>query len=624
MLSKFPTWKYILLVVVSLVAFVYAIPNIYPDSPAIQVSGAKAAIEVGHVELDRAKTALEKADIHYDSGAVVGRSVLFLFADSEAQLQAREVVQEALGSQFVVALSLAPTTPKWLEALGAKPMKLGLDLRGGVHFLMEVDMESAVKKRLEIYRDEVRDKLREEKIGYGRVKEKHEDIQVSFRSETDREKALPVLRKFFPQFDTSLDDAGGATDITMTMTKQALKDIQDYAVSQNLTTIRNRVNELGVAEPVVQRQGVNRIVVELPGVQDTAAAKRVIGRTANLEFRLVDIRTTYRGSGTKVPASSEIIEFKDGRQKPVVVQKRVIVTGDRVVDAQSNYDENGRPQVNIKLDGRGGRMMNKVTRDHIKDPMAVVFIESRPETITTVEQGKTVKKVQMVETREVINQATIQSALGQNFRITGLDSPMESSELALLLRAGALAAPMYYVEERTVGPSLGQQNIADGLNSLLVGFVIVLLFMAAYYRVFGLIADMALTMNLVLLVACMSLIPGATLSLPGMAGIVLTVGMAVDANVLIFARIREELRNGASPAAAISSGYDRAFVTILDANITTLLVAVVLFVFGSGPVKGFAVTLSIGILSSMFTAITGTRAIVTLVYGGRQLKSLKI
>jgi len=624
MLSKFPTWKYILLVVVSVVAFVYAIPNIYPDSPAVQVSGAKASVEVGHAELDRAKAALEKAGIHYDSGAVVGRSVLILFADSEAQLEAREVVQEALGSRFVVALSLAPTTPGWLEALGAKPMKLGLDLRGGVHFLMEVDMASAVKKRLEIYRDEVRDKLREEKIGYGRVREKHEDIQVSFRSAVDQEKALPVLRKFFPQFDTSLDDAGGATDISMTMTRQALKDIEDYAVSQNLTTIRNRVNELGVAEPVVQRQGVNRIVVELPGVQDTAAAKRVIGRTANLEFRLVDVQTTYRGSGTKLPANSEIIEFKDGRQQPVVVQKRVIVTGDRVVDAQSNYDENGRPQVNIKLDGRGGRMMNKVTRDHIKDPMAVVFIESRPETITTIEHGKTVKKVNMVETREVINQATIQSALGQNFRITGLDSPVESSELALLLRAGALAAPMYYVEERTVGPSLGQQNIEDGLKSLLVGFVIVLLFMVAYYRVFGLIADMALTMNLVLLVACMSLIPGAALSLPGMAGIVLTVGMAVDANVLIFARIREELRNGLSPAAAISSGYDRAFVTILDANITTLLVAVVLFVFGSGPVKGFAVTLSIGILSSMFTAITGTRALVTLVYGGKQLKSLKI
>lgn len=623
MLNKYPLWKYLLVLAVAIFAFIYALPNLYPDDPAIQISGSSAAVEVKQFHVDKASEALKAAGLDVKAAQLQERAGLVRLPDPEAQLRARDVVAAALGEEFVVALNLAPTTPEWLKALGAFPMKLGLDLRGGVHFLMEVDMASALNTRFENTRDEIRDRLREERIRYRTVRAIDGGVEVQFASAELRNKARDLLRDDLNQFQ--LEEIDGDTfGMVFTITDDARREIQDYAISQNLTTIRNRVNELGVAEPVVQRQGVDRIVVQLPGIQDTAAAKRVLGRTANLEFRLVDWENDPATVGNRAPAGSEFLPFKGENRPPVLLKQRVIVTGDRVVNAQPNYDENGRPQVNIQLDTTGGRMMHRVTKDHVRDSMAVVFIETKPVFRTRVVDGQEVTERIMEVRREVINVATIQSALSSNFRITGLDSPAESSELALLLRAGALAAPMYYVEERTVGPSLGLQNIEAGIKSLILGFVLVLAFMLVYYRVFGLFANIALFMNLLLLVACMSLIPGATLSLPGMAGIVLTVGMAVDANVLIFSRIKEELNNGLSPQAAINAGYDRAFTTILDANITTLMVALVLFLFGTGPVKGFAVTLSIGILTSMFTAIIGTRAMVNLAYGGRQINSLHV
>ncbi|OUS24858.1 protein-export membrane protein SecD [Gammaproteobacteria bacterium 45_16_T64] len=625
MLNKYPLWKYLLLVVVITIGTIYSLPNLYPDDPAVQISGASAAIKVDLLAVDRAKEALNKAGIAYKSADLLTqlpKSGLFRFNDTDAQLKAKKVISETLGEKnFVVALNLAPTTPDWLASLGASPMKLGLDLRGGVHFLMEVNMETALDKRMEDTVAQIRDKLREDKIYYKQVVQQAQGAVVSFKAVELQEQASDVLSKEFREYLVEESTKGDELLVTLTLTAQARKDIEDYAISQNLTSIRNRVNLLGVAEPIVQRQGANRIVIQIPGIQDAAAAKRVIGKAASLEFRLVDWENP-NFTGSRAPAGSELLPFNEGGD--VLLKKKVIVNGDRVIGARSNYDENGRPQVNINLDSRGGKMMNTVTRKHVKDRMAVVFIELKPEKKVVVENGVETTKVVIKKIREVINIATIQSALGNDFRITGLDSPEEASELALLLRAGALAAPMYFVEERTVGPSLGAENIASGLMSLQIGFGVVMIFMIAYYRVFGLFANIALTVNLLLLVAVMSLIPGATLSLPGMAGIVLTVGMAVDANVLIFSRIKEELAAGARTQEAIHSGFDRAFVTILDANITTLLVALILFIFGSGPVKGFSVTLSIGIITSMFTAIVGTRALVNLVYGGSSQKKLSL
>ena len=623
MLNQYPLWKYLLLLVVAAIGFIYALPNLYPDDPAVQVSGASASIQVDALALEKAKNALDKAGVPYKQAEKLQKSALLRFSDSDSQLRAKDIVAGALGKNYVVALNLAPTTPEWLAGLGAAPMKLGLDLRGGVHFLMEVDMDSTLRKRFALTRDGIKDRLRDEKIRYGRVQATESGVRLSFKTEELRERANTLIRKEFRDFVVTADEVQNSFNLLLVLTEQTKKEIQDYAIAQNLTSLRNRVNLLGVAEPVVQRQGINRIVIQIPGIQDAAAAKRVIGRAANLEFRMADWEHPEMVTGTRAPAGSEFLPFK-GENRNVLLKKRIIVTGDQVIDAKSNYDENGRPQVNITLDARGGRQMNTVTRKHVKDQMAVVFIELKPEETITLVDGKPVKKVTMNETRQVINVATIQSALGASFRITGLDSPAEASELALLLRAGALAAPMYFVEERTVGPSLGKANIEAGLASLALGFALVMVFMLVFYKVFGLIANIALTANLLLLVAVMSMIPGATLSLPGMAGIVLTVGMAVDANVLIFSRIKEELKSGASPQSAIHSGFDRAFVTILDANITTLLVALILFIFGTGPVKGFSVTLSIGILTSMLTAIMGTRAMVNLVYGGRSLKTLRL
>ncbi|PIE44308.1 MAG: protein translocase subunit SecD [Gammaproteobacteria bacterium] len=615
MLNKYPLWKNILLAVVLLIGITYALPNLYPDDYAVQITGASATTSIDTRVLELAEKALDKAGIAYRNPELGKKNAMLRFDSGALQLAAQPVIKSALGADYLVALNLAPTTPEWLDALGAGPMKLGLDLRGGVHFLLEVDMDQAVAKRMDIYSSDVKRKLREEKIRYRGVKHLDDgSLEVKFSKEQERAKGFDYLRKEYPEFAVRELDKDGKFYLKLVMTEAKVKEIADYAVKQNLTTLRNRVNELGVAEPLVQRQGRDRIVVELPGVQDTARAKRVIGKTANLEFRLE----------ARLDDSSMTVDefpFRDNPARTARVEKDIIVTGDSVANASANFDENGRPQVNITLDGKGGKIMSNVTRDAVKRRMAVVFIEHKAGDTDPADGEDTARRIKIE--KSIISLATIQTALGSSFRITGLDSVAESSELALLLRAGALAAPIYFVEERTVGPSLGKQNIDSGLKSVVIGFSLVVVFMLVYYRLFGLIANLALILNLVLLSALMSII-SATLTLPGIAGIVLTVGMAVDANVLIYERIKEEIKNGLPVQSAIHSGYSRAFVAIFDANITTLLVAIILFAVGTGPVKGFAVTLSIGILTSMFTAIVFTRAMVNAIYGGRNIKQLAI
>ena len=622
---RFPLWKYGLIILVTVASLIYSLPNLYPDEPAIQISGASASVPADQAVMERATTALNVAGIAFHDAEVQEKGILVRVDTAETQLKAQDAVRRALGDSYVVALNLAQTTPDWLKALGAGPMKLGLDLRGGVHFMLEVDMAKALEQRQESYVTDIKDKFREKKLAYRVVAEREQGFELKFATADDRLKAVDYVKLEFPEFTQAQREADGAFLVDLTFRPEKLREITDYAVNQNLTTIRNRVNELGVAESVVQRQGASRIVVELPGVQDTAEAKRILGRTASLEFRFVDWDHNGEAVSGIAPPGTELIPFKSGADAPVLLQKRKIVTGERVVNAQSGFDELSNPQVNISLDSRGGKLMADATRDNVGKLMAVVFVESKQKTrVVTNAEGKQVEMRETFVEKNVINRATIQSMLGSQFRITGLDSPAEAAELALLLRAGALAAPMYFVEERTVGPSLGQENIDKGVLSTQVGFALVAIFMIAVYKGFGLIANVALVLNVAILMAIMGAM-GAALSLPGIAGIVLTVGMAVDANVLIFERIREELQRGMSPQAAIMAGYDRAFVTILDSNLTTLIVAVILFAVGSGPVKGFAVTLSIGIMSSMFTAITVTRAIVNLVYGGnRRVTKLSI
>lgn len=617
MLNKYPLWKNLVIVIALVIGFVYALPNVFPDDFAVQITGARSSTEVDQRIIDRAVDALEAKGIQVKESELQERDALIRLNDAESQLRARPVVQEALGRDYLVALNMAPSTPGWLESLGAGPMKLGLDLRGGVHFLLEVDMETAVDQRLEAMSGQIKRELREERVRYrGGDVEGNRSIVLSFRDESSRSEAFDLIRDQYNQFLLDEQTEEGEYLLVLSMSEAEVKSIQDYALEQNLTTIRNRVNELGVAEPLVQRQGADRIIVELPGVQDTAAAKRVLGATANLEFRLE----------ARQDASSADIEtfpFRDNPNREARLEREVIVTGDNVSNAQQAFDENGQPQVNITMDSVGGDLMNRATRNAIGRRMAVLFIEYRTETEEVVVDGETRTVDNRVVEKGIISLATIQSALGSSFRITGLDSIPEAAELALLLRAGSLAAPMYFVQERTIGPSLGQKNIDAGMMSVLLGFVLVLCYMVVYYRGFGVIANIALTLNLMLLIACMSIL-SATLTLPGIAGIVLTVGMAVDANVLIFERIKEELKSGIPPQSAINSGYSRAFVSIFDANITTLLVAVILFAMGSGPVKGFAVTLSIGILTSMFSGLMVSRSIVNLVYGGRQVEKLSI
>lgn len=618
MLNRYPLWKNFLILLVLVIAGLYAAPNLYPDDYAIQVSAGRNAAPVDQGTLASIEQRLEEVGLTAKATELQEGGVgLIRLGGSDAQLEARELIAQTLGSDYTVAMNLAPTTPEWLRAIGAGPMTLGLDLRGGVHFLMEVDMAQAVAQRLDVYVSEIKTKLREEKLRY-RMVDHLEDgrLSVRFDDVAVRDEAQGLLRRTWPEFMVDAAADGEDYFLYINLTEETIRQIEDYAIKQNLTTLRNRVNELGVAEPLVQRQGRNRIVVQLPGVQDAAAAKRVIGKTANLEFRLEALPDTSR-------ALTETYDFRSQPGRTAALEKDIIITGSSVSNAQAAFDENGMPQVSITLDGPGGQMMNRVTRNAIQRRMAVLFVEHKQRTLVQTVEGERVERRIPYTEKSIISLATIQSTLGNQFRITGLDSAQESSELALLLRAGALAAPVYFVEERTVGPSLGATNIEQGTLSVQIGFALVLVFMLVYYKVFGLLANIALTLNLVLLMAVMSLL-SATLTLPGIAGIVLTVGMAVDANVLIFERIKEELKNGLPVQSAINAGFSRAFTTILDANVTTLIAAVILFAMGTGPVKGFAVTLSVGILTSMFTALLVTRALVNLVYGGRTLKKLMI
>lgn len=621
---RYPAWKYVLILFVLVISTLYALPSLYPDEPAVQISGAKAGSQIDQTVLTRAEQILKSASIATHDGSFGQNAALLRVRTSEDQLKAQEVLRRELGENYVVALNLAPTTPAWLQAIGAKPMKLGLDLRGGVHFLLEVDMSKALEQRLETATADIRRNLRDNKVNFNGVRQNKDNIVVSFANTTDRDNAVSILRRQSNDFSIQSLASTDGPILQLKYTEARLQEINQYAVNQNLTTLRNRINELGVAEALVQSQGSNRIVVDLPGVQDTAEAKRVLGRTANLEFRLVSEQAdTYAGG--PVPAGTQAFPFEKLDGPTILLKRQRIVTGERVQNAMSGYDENNQPEVNITLDTAGGKLMADATRNAVGKQMAVLFIENKQRIsyVTDPATGKTVETRTPYTESVVINRATIQAVLGSQFRITGVGTPQEASELALLLRAGALAAPMYFVEERTVGPSLGQDNIDKGILSTQVGFVLVALFMIVFYRVFGLIANFALFMNLAMILTVMSWI-GAALSLPGIAGIVLTIGMAVDANVLICERIREEIRWGASPKQAIVAGYDRAYTTIFDSNLTTLLVAFILFAIGSGPIKGFAVTLAIGIVCSMFTAITVTRGIVQLVYGKRRIDHLSI
>ena len=618
MMNQYPIWKYLLLVVVLVVGAIYALPNVYGEDPALQISAGRNA-SIDEAVRDRLVSTLDTAGITVKQAEVKPGQLLIRFNDTETQLKAVDYVKSELGTNYVVALNLAPATPDWLNSLNALPMYLGLDLRGGVHFLMEVDMEAAAERALERYGNDVRSLLREARIRYAMIRAEAQGVRVIFRSNEDREQSRELIRKELPTLKLEDIDTDDKPGLLATMDEQELRDIETFALQQNILTLRNRVNELGVAEPVIVQQGANRIVVQLPGVQDTAEAKRILGATATLEYRAVDTEHDVQAAvaGT-VPAGSRIYKDRDGN--PVLLKKAVIVTGDQIVNASSGLDQQtGGPQVSVMLDAKGARSMLNFTKKSVGKPMAVVFIENKSETrIVDGEPVKTSKKIE-----EVISVATIRDVFSKRFQTTGLDSPQEAHELALLLRSGALAAPINIVEERTIGPSLGKDNIEQGFNSVIIGFIAVLVFMALYYKTFGLVADLALALNLVLIIAVLSMLQ-ATLTMPGIAGIVLTVGMAVDANVLIFERIREELRNGNSPQASIHSGYEKAFSTIADANITTLIAAVVLLSYGTGAIKGFAVTLAIGIVTSMFTAILGTRAVINLIYGGRRVSRLSI
>jgi preprotein translocase subunit SecD len=619
MLNRYPLWKNLFIALIVAMGFYYAAPNLYAPDPALQIGGSSGAQGINERLMERASEALSEASIGHFGEEVQesGKTGLIRLESREQQLKAQAILQRALGDGYIVALNLAPTTPDWLVSGGAQPMKLGLDLSGGVHFKLEVDVDAATDRKLEQYENGIKRRLREERIR-GRIALEGTRIGMTFRSVEDREAARAEVRDFYPELLLDRVDED-MPQLFAEVTEATIGEVVEYAVAQNLTTLRNRVNELGVSEPLVQRQGKNRIVVELPGIQDTAEAKRILGKVANLEFRLV--------AEANAPISErQRFDYRGETRQGMTewLERDIIITGERVSNAAASFDQNGQPNVQITLDGEGGMLMSRATRANVKRRMGVLFIERKYRTrYETDENGETVVIRDPYDEKKVLTAPVIQSALGAQFQITGLDSPAESSELALMLRAGALAAPISFVEERTVGPSLGAENIELGVKSLQLGLALVVLFMMVYYRIFGVIAVVALTANLVLLVAVMSLL-SATLTLPGIAGIVLTVGMAVDANVLIFARIREELAAGTSNQLAIHSGFERAVTTILDANITTLIVAIILYAVGTGPIKGFAVTLSVGIITSMFTAIMGTRALVNMSYGGRRVERLSI
>jgi preprotein translocase subunit SecD len=604
-MNQYPAWKYVLILLIVAVGVLYALPNLYGEDPAVQVTSTRG-FELSADVTNRIDDALTAQQIRYKSmQRVEDQRLLYRFNSSDDQLRAADAMQAAAGDNYIVALNLAHATPNWLRALGGKPLTLGLDLQGGVHFLMQLDMETAEGQAINRYVDSIRATLRDEGIRYVTVREEAGGIRILLRTAEDRAETERIINRDQTLAGLNLRNlpAGETFGIQATIQEQALLEVQQTALKQNITTLRNRINELGVAEPVVQQQGADRVVVQLPGVQDMAEAKKILGSTATLEYRAVDeTNDPFSAAQTgRVPADSRL--YTDQNGQPILLKKRLIVTGDQLIGASGGFDQQtGSPQVSVTLDGVGADRMLDFTRENVGNRMAVVYIEQKP-------GGQRVE--------DVISVAVVREPFGKRFQTTGLDSIQEASQLALLLRAGALAAPMEIAFQRTVGPSLGADNIRRGFQSVMIGFALVLVFMAIYYRVFGLIANVALTVNLVLLIALLSML-GATLTMPGIAGIVLTVGMAVDANVLIFERIREEIDNGNTPQASIRAGYEKAFSTIADANVTTLIAAFVLFLFGTGPVKGFAVTLSLGIVTSMFTAIMGTRALVNLVYGRRK------
>ncbi|UUS61286.1 MULTISPECIES: protein translocase subunit SecD [unclassified Acinetobacter] len=631
---RYPAWKYLLILVVLAISTLYALPSLYPDEPAVQISGAKAGTQIDQSIVQKAEQILKSENIASHDNNFTNNAALLRVDSSEQQLKAKEALRRGLGENYVVALNLAPTTPEWLQKIGAKPMKLGLDLRGGVHFLLEVDMDKAISQRMETSAADLRRQLRDNKLKFNSLSLNNNTITMQFANNDDRSAAMDFLRRNGNEYTQQAVATTEGSTLRLSYTDTRKQEIQSYAVNQNLTTLRNRINELGVAEALVQTQGSNRIVVELPGVQDTAEAKRVLGRTANLEFRLVsDLNDQYIDPYTgqakgSLPPGTEVFAYESldsGRQ--LLLNRNRILTGERVQNASSGFSQDtGGAEVNITLDTAGGKLMSEATRNAVGKRMAVLFIENKQKISYVADPTTgTQTEVRTPYTESVvINAATIQAVLGSQFRITGLDSPQEASELALMLRAGALAAPMYFVEERVIGPSLGQENIDKGVLSTQIGFLLVAIWMVVFFRVFGLIANFALVVNLAMILTIMSWI-GASLTLPGIAGIVITIGMAVDANVLICERIREEIKWGASPKQAIVAGYDRAYNTIFDSNLTTFLVAFILFAIGTGPIKGFAVTLMIGIVCSMFTAITVTRAIVQIIYGKkRNLKKLSI
>ena len=619
-MNRYSLWKHLLIIVIIAVGCLYALPNLYGKDPALQVSAARGA-EISELTRYSVEDALDKAGIQYGAISVAAGNLVVRFQDEGTQLKAQDIVKEALGRSYTVALNLAPATPGWLQSFGAEPMFLGLDLRGGVHFLMQVDMEAAVAKAEERYVSDIRTQLRDNRIRYKTITRRRDGgLLIRFRGADQLQQGITEIEDNFPDLEFEQPEAdSGEFPLTARLSDTAVKETRRLALQQNITTLRKRVNELGVAEPVIQQQGLERVVVQLPGVQDTARAKTILGATATLEFRMTDEEHSVQDAlDGRVPAGSRLYYERGGN--PVLLKKQVMLTGDYIIDAAAGFDSvSGSPNVSITLDGKGAKRFSDATAEEVGRNMAVVFIENKTETVER--DGERVKRRETIE--EVINVATIREQLGKRFQITGLDTSEEARNLALLLRAGALAAPIEIIEERTVGPSLGQDNIDKGFMSVKIGFILVLIFMAYWYKAFGLAADVALALNLVLIVALLSMLQ-ATLTLPGIAGIVLTVGMAVDANVLIFQRIREEIRNGNSPQASIHAGYEKAFTTIADANITTLFAALVLFSFGTGPIKGFAVTLSLGIVCSMFTAIMVTRAIVNLLYGGKKLRRLVI
>ncbi|WP_094101060.1 protein translocase subunit SecD [Lonsdalea iberica] len=615
MLNRYPLWKYIMLIVAVLVGLLYALPNLYGEDPAIQITGARGAA-ASESTLVQVQNVLKEQNLSSKSIALENGAILARFSNPDVQLRAREALLGELGDKFVVALNLAPATPQWLRVLGAEPMKLGLDLRGGVHFLMEVDMDTALGKLQEQTMDSLRSDLREKNIPYASVrKSDNYGVDIRFRDGQTRDQGVSYLTS---RHRDLVINANGDATLRAVMSDARLSEAREYAVQQNINILRNRVNQLGVAEPLVQRQGADRIVVELPGIQDTARAKEILGATATLEFRLVNANadSTAAASG-RVPGDSEVKQMREGG--PVVLYKRVILTGDHITDSTSSSDEYNRPQVNISLDSAGGNIMSNFTKDNIGKLMATLFVEYKDSGKKDA-NGRSILEKQ----EEVINVATIQSRLGNSFRITGINNPNEARQLSLLLRAGALIAPIQIVEERTIGPTLGMQNITQGLEACLWGLIASIVFMVVYYRKFGIIATTALIANLVLIVGIMSLLPGATLTMPGIAGIVLTLAVAVDANVLINERIKEELKNGRTVQQAIHEGYKGAFSSIVDANVTTLITAVILYAVGTGSIKGFAITTTIGVATSMFTAIVGTRAIVNLLYGGKRINKLSI